>query len=90
MCSHQNDLHDDVDNLIARDVLTELNLNKYKGIVVIKSTITPDHLINFKKQYKNLKLVYNPEFLNRSKQFQDFLNPNMQILGGKWRDCEVV
>ena len=41
MCSHQNDLHDDVDTRIARDVLTELNLNKYKGIVVIKSTITP-------------------------------------------------
>ena len=86
----RNDSHDDVDTSIARDVLHELDLNKYKGIVVIKSTITPDHLINFKKQFKNLKLVYNPEFLTEANSFQDFLNPNMQILGGKWRDCEVV
>jgi UDPglucose 6-dehydrogenase len=86
----EQETHMDVDVSIARDVLAELEKLKYKGIVVIKSTITPDHLTTFKKTFKKLKIVYNPEFLTEANSFQDFLNPDMQILGGKWRDCETV
>lgn len=73
----------------ADSVLADLEKQGYTGIVVIKSTITPDHLTRFKKQYK-LKMVYNPEFLTEANAHQDFINPPMQILGGKWRDCEWV
>jgi len=79
----------DVDVSIAQSVLADLNDLKYQGIVIIKSTITPKHLTKFKKDYK-LKLVYNPEFLTEANAHADFVNPPMQILGGKWRDCEVV
>ena len=34
--------------------------------------------------------MYNPEFLTEANSFDDFINPNFQILGGKWKDCEVV
>ena len=37
----EQETHMDVDVSIARDVLAELEKLKYKGIVVIKSTITP-------------------------------------------------
>ena len=80
----------DVSVEIATEVLSELHDLKYKGVVIIKSTITPKHLTKFKKKFSTLKLVYNPEFLTEANSFQDFLNPNMQILGGKWRDCEWV
>lgn len=86
----QQETHEDVDISIVRDVLINLNENSYKGIVVIKSTITPQHLVNFKKQFNNLKLIYNPEFLTEANSLQDFIDPNMQILGGKWKDCEAV
>lgn len=79
----------DIDVSIARSVLAQLNELKYPGVVIIKSTITPKHLTKFKKDF-NIKLVYNPEFLTEANAHQDFLNPAMQILGGKWRDCEVV
>ena len=78
-----------VDVTIARSVLKEINGLKYKGVVVIKSTITPDHLTKFTKDYK-LRLVYNPEFLTEANAYWDFCNPPMQILGGKWEDCEAV
>ena len=78
--------HFDVDVSAVRQVLTKLVERNYKGIVVIKSTITPDHLTTMKKDFK-LKLVYNPEFLTEANSLQDFINPNMQVLGGKWRDC---
>ena len=74
---------------IVTDVLQELDACEYKGIVVVKSTIIPDYLHVFKKSYK-LKIVYNPEFLTEAKAAQDFIDPHMQVLGGKWKDCDTV
>lgn len=84
----QND-DNDVNVDIANTVLKEIDELKYSGIVVIKSTITPKHLIKFKSDY-NLRLVYNPEFLTEVNAHWDFCNPPMQILGGDWEDCEEV
>lgn len=78
-----------VDSTILDSVLAELAEHKYKGIVAIKSTITPYYLLKFKKNY-DLKLVYNPEFLTEANANQDFINSKMLVLGGKWRDCEFV
>jgi len=85
----QQESHEDVDVSIARDTLEKLSVLKYRGIIVIKSTITPQHLTKFKKDFK-LKIVYNPEFLTEANAHQDFINPHMQVLGGKWRDCDTV
>lgn len=74
---------------IVTDVLIELSMRDYKGVVVVKSTIIPDYLHQFKKEF-DLKIVYNPEFLTEANAHADFINPNMQVLGGKWKDCEVV
>ena len=74
---------------IVTDVLVELSMRDYKGVVVVKSTIIPDYLQQFKKEF-DLKIVYNPEFLTEANAHADFINPNMQVLGGKWKDCEVV
>lgn len=74
---------------IVSEVLQELDDNEYKGIVVVKSTIIPDYLHVFKRSYR-LKIVYNPEFLTESNASADFVNPNMQVLGGKFKDCVIV
>ena len=86
----QQDTHMDVDTSIARTVLQELNELEYKGVVVVKSTITPHHLKQFKTLYSNLRLVYNPEFLTEANSKQEFINPHMQILGGELQDCIEV
>ena len=77
------------DTTIAKEVLTELDMLHYKGVCVIKSTIIPDYLHEFKKTY-DLKIVYNPEFLTEANANEDFKNPPFQVFGGKWKDCEVV
>ena len=77
------------DTTIVKDVLIELSMRDYKGVVVVKSTIIPDYLHEFKKEF-DLKIVYNPEFLTESNANEDFKNPPFQVFGGKWRDCEVV
>jgi len=77
------------DTSIVKDVLIELSMIDYKGVVVVKSTIIPDYLHEFKKEF-DLKIVYNPEFLTEANANEDFKNPPFQVFGGKWRDCEVV
>ncbi len=79
----------DVDVTIARSVFKELDTLEYEGVVVIKSTITPNHLTSFTEDY-NLHIVYNPEFLTEANAHWDFCNPPVQILGGDWKDCEKV
>ena len=79
----------DVDISVVRSMLTKLDALKYKGITVIKSTITPHYLTNFKKEF-SLNIVYNPEFLREQHAHYDFMNPSMQVLGGTWSDCETV
>ncbi len=74
---------------IVDDVLIELSMRDFKGVVAVKSTIIPDYLHEFKKSY-DLKIVYNPEFLTEANANEDFKNPPFQVFGGKWRDCEVV
>ncbi len=81
--------HDDCDVSIVRQVLSDLYDRQYKGVVVIKSTITPKHLTQMKKDF-GIKIVYNPEFLTEANAHADFINPNMQVLGGKWKDCDAV
>lgn len=85
----QQTSHDDVNVSIVRQVLSDLYDRNYKGIVVIKSTITPKHLTAMKKDF-GVKIVYNPEFLTEANAHADFINPNMQVLGGKWKDCDAV
>jgi UDPglucose 6-dehydrogenase len=78
-----------VDISVVRSVLSEIGSVKYTGIVVIKSTMTPDCLIQLQADF-NLRLVYNPEFLTEATAMADFVNPCMQVLGGNESDCIEV
>jgi UDPglucose 6-dehydrogenase len=63
------------------DYLQLLNAG-YKGLVVIKSTITPQHLEKFNNDFPKLRLVYFPEFLTEANPLSDMLHPAVHILGG--------
>ena len=42
------------------DICSILN-DKYKGIVIIKSTIEPNTINNLQNKYTNIKLIHNPQ-----------------------------
>ena len=46
------------DTTIAKEVLTELDMLHYKGVCVIKSTIIPDYLHEFKKEFDWREVAY--------------------------------
>jgi len=63
------------------DITLELLNNNYKGIIIIKSTITPEYAVNINNQYKILRVIHNPEFLSAKTAVEDFANQKHIILG---------
>jgi UDPglucose 6-dehydrogenase len=61
---------------------------KVGGLIVLKSTVTPDNVALYAKNYHNF--VYNPEFLTEKAANEDFVNPPMQIYGGNKVKCEML
>ena len=63
------------------ETLEKLNVNNYKGLVVIKSTVEPGTTERLNKYYSNLNLCHNPEFLTARTAYHDFLNQKHIVLG---------
>ena len=66
---------------LVREVLSRLN-NETKAVIVNKSTIPPGTTEGFQKQFINLKIIFNPEFLTERNAIEDFNNQDRIILGG--------
>jgi UDPglucose 6-dehydrogenase len=58
-----------------------LNANRYRGIVVLKSTVLPYTTQNLSITYSRLLLVHNPEFLSERTAEQDFRNQKHIVIG---------
>ena len=65
------------------NVIEELAKYKYKGIIIIKSTIEPETTVKLANMYKSLPLhiINNPEFLSARTATEDFKNQKQIILG---------
>lgn len=73
---------------ILNSALSEISecaksLRKTDYIVVIKSTIPPGTTVELSKIYKNLSIVFNPEFLTEANAVEDYRNQNRIIIGGE-------
>lgn len=55
-----------------RDVLTNLNVIAYPGVVVVKCTVLPGTMDHLSTQYEHLQLAHNPEFLTERNAAADF------------------
>ena len=80
------------DTRIIESALKEINnclleINKSK-LVITKSTVPPLTHSGWSSEYRNLNLVFNPEFLTEANAAEDFKNQNRIVLGGHPSDCE--
>jgi UDPglucose 6-dehydrogenase len=66
---------------LVRSVLSKLN-KQTKAIIVNKSTVIPGTTENFNSEFKNLQILFNPEFLTERNAVEDFSNQDRIILGG--------
>jgi UDPglucose 6-dehydrogenase len=71
-------------------IFDELSGIKYKGIVVVKSTIPPLIAQDLHDKYPKIEYVYSPEFLREAHWEEDALKPKMIILAGKLENYRKV
>ena len=77
---------------IIYNCFEEMNrVNKSKtNIVLLRSTATPGTTRKLKNKFRNLNIVFNPEFLTERSAKFDFINQARVILGGKKSDTDKV
>ena len=69
---------------IIHDVLLSISkINQANNIILIRSTIVPGTTRRFQKEFPNLNIVFNPEFLTERSAKYDFINQSRFILGGE-------
>ena len=76
---------------IIEDVLSQINeYTDTERIVVIKSTIIPGATDEFNSKYKNIDIVFNPEFLTEANAVDDFENQSRLLLGGSLKSTTKI
>jgi UDPglucose 6-dehydrogenase len=71
---------------IVKKSLKNLNalssIHSKSPIVVVKSTVPPGTCEKLNQQYKNINIVFSPEFLTEANSIEDFKNQTRIVLGG--------
>ena len=75
---------------IVREVISDMNKYAEGHIAIIKSTIVPGSTERLNDQFKNINVVFNPEFLTEANSIKDFQNQNRIILGGDKNHTNIV
>lgn len=78
------------DTSILESVINKLNEISYKGIILIKSTTPIGFTSKIKNIYKNLNIVFSPEFLREGNAIQDCIEPSRIIIGDTSNDGKVI
>jgi len=76
-----------INSSILKSVMDNLDECVKETLIVIKSTVTPDVISNYK--YWN-NVVYNPEFLTEKSACEQFVNPEFHIFGGESYNTEKL
>jgi len=71
----------DQDLKILYKVIIEIKGLSLNSEVILKSTVLPNSILDIQKLIPNI--VYNPEFLTEANAFEDFMNADLIVLGGK-------
>lgn len=77
---------------IVESVIKEIDdcNHEHKPTVVIKSTVPPGTTDRLHKKYKNIDVIFNPEFLTEMNFIEDFKNQSRIILGGVRRGTSLL
>jgi UDPglucose 6-dehydrogenase len=73
----------------VRDVLARLAGDRFRGVVVVRSTLGIGALKTLRHAYRDLRLVYMPEFLRERSAFQWIVCPDRIVVSGAPEDCDA-
>ena len=63
-------------------------LKKYKGVTIIRSTLTPGTTAEYEKKYNLEQLIHCPEFLTEKNRLADFFMPSRILIGSNHKKLD--
>lgn len=69
------------DTSVLESVLNELNESVFSKTIVIKSTVPIGFTEHAKKSFKNLEIIFVPEFLREGNALEDNIKPSRIVVG---------
>ena len=77
---------------VVYNVFDEMNTLNHRtdNIFLLRSTVTPGTTRKLQRKFRNLNIVFNPEFLTERSAKLDFINQARFILGGRKKDTNKV
>jgi len=73
---------------IIKSVLIDLKNLNLNSLVVLKSTVLPDHIQEIENIFPSF--VYNPEFLREDHAIEDFITSKLIVLGGEKASSDLL
>jgi UDPglucose 6-dehydrogenase len=82
----------DCDVSIVNNVVNELAVNNYRGLVSIKSTVIPGTTDRLQQQYPTLRMSMVPEFLRAKHALSDFVDQHDLLVVGCYNkeDADII
>lgn len=77
-----------LDASIVHSVIDEILDYNIDSLIVLKSTILPNHLEKISQRVK--RFIYNPEFLREKHANEDFINSNLIVFGGDQENIDEI
>jgi len=77
---------------IIYDLFNEMDSVNHRtnNVFLLRSTVTPGTTRKLQRKFRNLNIVFNPEFLTERSAKLDFINQSRFIIGGRKRDSNKV
>ena len=77
---------------VVYNVFKEMNNLNHRtdNVFLLRSTVTPGTTRKLQRKFRNLNIVFNPEFLTERSAKLDFINQARFILGGRKKDTNKV
>jgi UDPglucose 6-dehydrogenase len=77
---------------VVYNVFDEMNTLNHRtdNIFLLRSTVTPGTTRKLQRKFRNLNIVFNPEFLTERSAKLDFINQSRFILGGLKKNVNKV
>ena len=84
--------HTDIVESVVKEIddWTRRKGKEDRPIIVIKSTVPPGTTDRLHKKYKNINVIFNPEFLSEANFIEDFKNQTRVILGGTRKGTNLL
>ena len=79
--TNYNEKNNSFDTSSIKSVIRDISKTKFKGTIIIRSTIPIGFTKEIQKKYKNLNIAFFPEFLREGSALYDTLNPSRIICG---------